>query len=259
MTCITLLSDFGLQDASVAVAKGLLMQQVPGINIIDVSHEITPFNTRQAAYLLALAYKKFPPSTCHISVFDLFSEPTPRLVLSLHNGHYFFAPDNNLIPMALGTLPENAWLCFELKKENTSGDWLSAAGKTIQLLQSQTPKELGLAEYQLRQVNKAVAPLNKDVMACEVLHIDHYENVVLNITRQQFDALSQGRRFRLQIMQVEEITEISKNYNDVREGNKLCRFNSNNYLEICVNRGNAASLFGFRLNSKHNDIKIFFE
>jgi len=94
---------------------------------------------------------------------------------------------------------------------------------------------------------------------CEVIHIDRYENVILNITRQRFDELSAGRAFRLQLMYIEDITELSNNYNDVKEGYKLCRFNSNDYLEVCVNRGKAASLFGFRVNSDHNKVKLFFE
>ena len=94
---------------------------------------------------------------------------------------------------------------------------------------------------------------------CEVIHIDHYENVVLNITRDQFNNYVQGRNFTLHFAQIEDISEISDNYADVRPGIKLCRFNSAGYMEICVNRGNAASLFGLRIGSRNNGIKIIFE
>jgi S-adenosylmethionine hydrolase len=55
-----------------------------------------------------------------------------------------------------------------------------------------------------------------------------------------------------------EIKDLKKNYRDVAPGKKLCRFNSNGYLEICLNQGKAASLFGLKLGSIHNDIKITF-
>ena len=96
-------------------------------------------------------------------------------------------------------------------------------------------------------------------LECEVIHVDRYENVVLNVTKEQFESIGRGGPFRLQFMQVEEINEISDSYNDVRQGYKLCRFNSNDYLEICINRGKAASLFGLRLGSRNNNIKLLFE
>ncbi len=114
-----------------------------------------------------------------------------------------------------------------------------------------------LPPYQLKTIAENVP--REGNPECEVIHIDRYENVVLNITKQQFEHMGNGRQFRLQFMRVEEINEISANYTDAREGFKLCRFNSNNYLEICINRGRAASLFGLRLGSRNNDIKIFFE
>ncbi len=92
----------------------------------------------------------------------------------------------------------------------------------------------------------------------KIIHIDHFQNVVINLTRRQFDELCNGKPFSLQFTQVEEINEINNSYGEVREGYKLCRFNSNGYMEICINRGSAASLFGLRLGSRHNNIKLIF-
>jgi len=260
MACITLLSDFGLQDASVAIAKGVLMQHTAGLSIFDISHDIKPFHIGQAAYLLSSAYKNFPIGTCHILLFDLFSETNPRLALCAYNGHYFLTPDNGLLPLALGAETYDAWQCFELKKENTFSDWLIAAGAVVNSLQSKKPNELALAPLQLEVSSlKNTHSIESDTVSCDVIHIDHYENVVINITRQQFETYRKGRAFRIQFMGIEEIEEINNGYHDVREGYKLCRFNSNDHLEICINRGKAASLFGLRLDGKHNNIKILFE
>ena len=260
MGCITLLSDFGLQDASVAIAKGILMQHAEGLPIIDISHDVKPFHARQAAYLLSSAYKNFPPGTCHIVLFDLFSEATPRLALCAHNGQYFLTPDNGVMPLALSGGHYEAWLCFELKKGNTFTDWLNAAGTIAGALQTKHPPALNLTPLQLKDMSNKYAPVYESgVLLCDVVHVDHYENVVINITRRQFESYRQGRQFRLVFMGMEEIEEISNSYRDVREGYKLCRFNSNDYLEICINRGKAASLFGLRLDGKINNIKILFE
>ena len=106
MSCITLLSDLGLHDASAAIAKGVIMQYADPSPIIDISHDIMPFHTGQAAYLLATAYRHFPLGSIHVILCDLFSNTDPDLVLCKHGGHYFLSPDNGIIPLALGLQPE---------------------------------------------------------------------------------------------------------------------------------------------------------
>ena len=260
MPNITLLSDFGLQDASVAIAKGILMQTAPGIPIVDISHEVTPFYMPQAAYLLAAAYRNFPPGSCHLILFDLFSQKPSRVILSAYKGQYFISPDNGVVPLALGSGDTSSWLCFEMGIQHTFTDWLQAAGQSVVQLQSLDPAAMALSGYQLKPSSQKTLQLSgQSSVDCEVIHIDQYENVVVNVTSEQFTRLANGRPFRIIFMEVEEIDAISAGYNDVREGFKLCRFNSSGYLEICINRGKAASLFGLRAGSRHNNIKIFFE
>ncbi len=257
MSCVTLLSDSGLQDASAAVARGILMQYT-GMPVLDISHEVTRFHMPQAAYLLSSAYHRFPTGSIHIPLINLFPA-IPHLILSEYNGHYFLAPDNGILTMALGVTP-TTWLCAEMSKDDTYSQWLHNAGNAISRLKDQKPRAIEFQPYTLTLTPQMPMPLvNGDEAVCEVIHIDHYENVVTNMTESLFNRLRDGRRFRIQFMLVEDIDIISTGYYDVREGYKLCRFNSNGYLEICINRGKAASLFGLRLGSKLNDIKIIFE
>ena len=254
MACITLLSDFGLHDPSAAIVKGVFMQYTT-TPMVDISHEVKPFHIRQAGYLLSVAYKSFPTGTCHVLLFDLFSEATPRVILSEYDGHYFLSPDNGLLSLALDKAPAHSWLCYELQPGETFQHWLHAAGKVLQQLGTQ----VDLPAYQPRTITQGAPVITPNEIRCEVIHIDQYENVVVNITKDQFQSVVGQRPFSIQFVRVEEINEISTSYTSVRDGYKLARFNSNGYLEICINRGKAASLFGLRLGSKFNDIKITFE
>jgi S-adenosylmethionine hydrolase len=254
VSCITLLSDFGLRDASAAIARGILMQHT-NLPIVDISHEITPFLASQAAYLLGSSYKAFPPGTVHLVLFDVFSNPDMALILSEHNGHYFLAPDSGIVAAALDASPAS-WSCILNGKETFDG-WLNAAAGVIGSLQESPAAALNLPPHTL--LYTPAIPLLSDSVECDIIHIDQFENVVLSIKRSQFESRRGGRNFRLQFVVVEEIEELSNSYSDVREGFKLCRFNSSGHLEICINRGRAASLFGLRLGSKHNNIKILFE
>jgi S-adenosyl-L-methionine hydrolase (adenosine-forming) len=264
MSCITLLSDFGLTDASVASAKGILMQYVPGIPIVDISHSIEPFHLQQAAYILATGYRNFAKGTVHVVLFDVFAERQPRLLLCEKNGHYFLAPDNGILALAFSSGYDQVWNCLELQRENVFKDWLHRAGEIIRLIQTQGPEALQLTPCELKNAPLHWLPkVDGNVVECHVIHIDRFENVVINITKQQFEEVGHGRPFRIQFMRDEEITSISNHYTDEKEGEKLCRFNGTGYLEIAINRGKAASLLGLRLHQKqhlmYNTIKIFFE
>ncbi len=263
MPPITLLSDFGPQDASVAIAKGILMQHVPGVPIVDISHLVETFNIQQAAYLLLSAYHNFPKGTCHVLLFDVFSESRPRLLLCEHEGHYLLAPDNGVLSLAFGDKLSNVWHCYELGLNGTFEDWLQSIGRVAAQLQTYAPGDLQFRGCELKVALQHWQPIViGDTAECHVIHIDRYENVVINMTRQQFDEIGQGRPFRIRFMRDEELTQLSTHFYNVNEGQKLCRFNATGFLEICINRGKAASLFGFKLHrEKHfiyNTIKVYF-
>lgn len=264
MDCITLLSDFGLHDASVAYAKGILKQYVPHIAIIDITHQIQPFHLQQAAYILASCYNSFPKNTCHISLFDVFYNKESTLLLCEKDEQYFLAPDNGILSLAFDGGIEKVWSCKKLKAEEGFKKWLHTVGEMMVQLEKQPPNQLNLSPGELKNVPTHWLPkIEGNTVECHVIHIDRFENVVLNITQAQFQKIGRSRNFRIQFMRDEEITEISKHYTDVREGEKLCRFNTAGYLEIAINRGRAATLFGLKLrHDKHliyNTIKIFFE
>ena len=264
MACITLMSDFGLQDASVASAKGILMQYAPAIPIVDISHLIEPYHLQQAAYILASAYRNFPEGTCHVLLFDVFAEKDPRLLLCEKDWHYFLAPDNGILALAFSAEIENVWNCFQLSQDHQFKDLLHRAGEIIQQLQEKTAASLNLPPCELRNAPLHWRPkVEENTVECHVIHIDRFENVVINLRRAQFESIGKGRPFRIQFMRDEEIHELNNHYSNVKEGEKLCRFNSTGFLEIAINRGKAASLFGLQLHREqhlmYNTIKIFFE
>jgi S-adenosylmethionine hydrolase len=262
MGIITLLSDFGLQDASVASAKAAFMQQVPGAEIVDISHLVEPYHLLQAAYLLTSAYRNFPENTIHVLLFDVFSEKTPRLVLAQKAGQYFLAPDNGVLSLAFDNTIDHVWKCFELSQPLGFKDWLIKTATIVQKLQSGIPTDL--QPFELKNAPHYCRPkVQPNSAECQVIHIDRFENVVINLTKEQFDTIGKGRPFRIEFMRDEAITQLSTHYQNVRSGDVLCRFNAAGYLEIAINHGKAASLLGLRLHreqdSIYNTIKIHFE
>ncbi|MBC7555251.1 MAG: SAM-dependent chlorinase/fluorinase [Taibaiella sp.] len=257
MAIITLLSDFGLQDPSAAIAKGLLLQAVPSVNIVDITHELQPFNKRQAAYFLDCAYEKFPNGTIHLCILDIYYDINAIVILCEHNGHYFIAPDNGVIPLAFHKADIAAWQCFEMNNQNTFHDFIRSTGIFINQLQDKQPLLLNLPPHTLVYQNE-FENSGLGVFRCEVIHIDSFGNVVLNFKKEHYEKFGKNKSITLTFIQFEEIKEIHVHYNDVREGYKLCRFNSNGYLEICINCGRAETLFGLKVGGKNNNVEIRF-
>lgn len=66
MQIITLTTDYGLRDYSVAAVKGALYRECPTATIVDISHQISPFDIFQTAYILKNAYIHFPKGSIHV-------------------------------------------------------------------------------------------------------------------------------------------------------------------------------------------------
>lgn len=261
MAQITLLSDFGLQDASAASAKALLMQEMKDITITDISHMIEPYHLQQAAYILNAAYINFPVGSFHLVLCDIFYDTPSRLVLCKHNGHFFLAPDNGILSLAFNGKHDGAWLCLEMASGDSVKQWINACSDAINKISTGTIG--GLEKYELANRLVHWQPIiTANSIECHVIHIDRFENVVVNLTKAAFESTARNRQFRIQFVRY-QVDAISNHYNDVKQDDMLCRFNTAGYLEIAINRGKAASLLGLKLSKEqhliYNSIKIVFE
>ena len=228
---------------------------------IDISHNVVQYDLQQGAYLLLSAYKHFSKGTVHVILVDVFSGDVPRMLLAEKDGYYFIAPDNGILPLAFGNEMDSTLLCSEFVGQYSFSDWIKNAGKVIEAIAQGSVSQFKPCEVKMarRLLQPQVMPLGID---CNVLYIDRYENVVLDITRKQFDEYVKERPFRIKVMRLEDITTISNNYNDVPDGKPLCRFNSAGFLEIALNHEPIASLLGLGPYSsgslRYQTIRIFF-
>ena len=66
MSIITLTTDYGNKDYSVSELKAKIYNEISDVRIVDVSHNISPFNLTEAAYIIKSAYRHFPEGSIHI-------------------------------------------------------------------------------------------------------------------------------------------------------------------------------------------------
>lgn len=123
----------------------------------------------------------------------------------------------------------------------------SIMGKVVnQLVNGESIMNIGVAETIYLEKRHLRPVLDNNSIEGQIIFIDSFENVITNISRKQFEEARKGRNFSIIFKRDEIIDRISETYADVREGEKLALFNSADYLEIAINKGNAAGLFGLR-------------
>ena len=267
MSIITLITDFGTKDHFVAKIKGSIISDFPQANIIDISHQISPFNIMEAAYVIENSYQHFPEKTIHIIGVD--SENTPEcshIVLKL-NEQYFICADNGIMSIVCNNIKPDE--IFEINIHNKTDSQDSTLKIFTQvachLAKGGQPEIIGKRITKIRSV-KSIAPFvndEKNQIIGSVIYIDNYGNVVTNIKHSFFKEASKGRKYEISARN-HKFKRIYNNYSEIvdynileekrnDEGRALALFNSSNYLEIAIyksnplNVGTAASLLGLKI------------
>lgn len=254
MPLITLTSDIGSPDYLVGVVKAQLLQINPEFQIVDISHNIPPFNYPQAAYVCRSAIRNFPDFTYHLILVNLFEKKPEQLLLAFHQNQYLLCADNGLLTMILEETPEMViGIPLEKTKPRNTISLTEVMGRAVnQLVQGEGIRQIGQPDPVYLEKRHLRPALDESFIEGQIIFIDNFENVIVNITREQFEEQRRGRSFRIVFKRDEMIDRISESYADVPEGEKLALFNSAGYLEIAINKGNAAGLFGLKGFSEKN-------
>lgn len=248
MQIVTLTSDIGDRDFLVGAIKGQLLQADPHLNIFDITHALSPFNYPQAAYLCRNALKNFPPGSFHLILVNLFDQKPTHLLLAKHNGHYIGCADNGLLTMILEQSPQEVVaLPLEKAEHKNTLYCISIFARAFRMIQEEkTLEQIGDPNVEIKVKNPLKPLLGNNYIEGQIIFIDNFENVIVNISREDFETQRKGRSFSIEFKRNEVIDKISDTYADVPEGEKLALFNSAGYLEIAINKGNAAGLFGLQ-------------
>lgn len=264
MSIITLTTDFGNKDFFVASVKGAILSGVKNALIIDISHEIQPYNHSEAAYVLKNAYKTFPKGTIHIIGVESELTPENRHIAMLFEGHYFIGSDNGIFSMIKDDLKAEKIVEINIhENESPSFSILDAFVKVASHLSRMGKLEvIGKTIKTIKQITNINPVVNnkENQILGSVIYIDNYGNVVTNINRKFFNEIGKSRDYKIFARTV-KFENIYDSYTDAidfsspkekreEDGKKIAIFNSANHLELGIYKsnpktyGSAASLFG---------------
>jgi hypothetical protein len=246
MAIITLTTDLGYKDFYQAALKGSILNTLPNVNIIDITHEIEAFNISRAAFILKNCFYYFPKGTVHLIGIDtVYSESNKYLALK-YRDHFFVGSDNGIFSLIFEEAPQEIveinimqdlkFLHFPLADIFVKAACHLASGKPL--------KEIGITTDEIEERMNLHPVIEKNQIKGSVIFVDSYENVVTNVTKEIFTKVQNGRNFTLYFKRNESINQLSWHYNEVPEGEKLCLFGISNHLEIAINKANASGLLG---------------
>jgi len=246
MPIVTLTTDIGQRDFLVGDIKGQFLQLDPTVNLCDITHYLPQTNYPQASYICTNAFKHYPAGTFHVIIANLFDTPLKYLLMAKYRQQYIICADNGLLTMITGEKPAemvsvslgNAHNLLQITSAVAVA--VNTVSKTGQLSSAGQPISTIDEKYPLRPT------LGPDWIEGQILFIDQFENVVINITEAEFNEQRKGRGFKIVFKRNEVIETISANYASVPETEKLAWFNSAGYLEIALRNGNMAGLFGLQ-------------
>ncbi len=239
MQMVTLITDWQEADFYVAALKARLLVAVPELVIVDISHRVPAFNTLQAAFLLRSTYTNFPKGTIHL--IGVNSEPSPfnKLVIAEADGHFFVAPNDGTLSLALDHAPAEA---MEMPIPGGVSGFKSVLmfKRAVQAITTGTVETTGI-KTELQHALTSRPTYDDRWLTGQVVYIDSFGNAVTNIDRKLFESVCRERRFELVVQSHHnKITRLSYYYDDVPPGELLALFNSLQLLEIAVNQGNVA-------------------
>jgi S-adenosylmethionine hydrolase len=262
MSIITLTTDYGLKDHFVGALKGKILSENSEAKIVDISHNIDPFNTVEASYIIGAAYLSFPKGTVHLIGVDAELNKENQHIAMQWNDHFFICADNGILSMLSqkvvpqkivainihDRLSEDATdldVFVTVASHLSKGGSLSVIGKEITAIK------------QVTELQPVVAA-DKNSIKGYVIYIDNFGNVVTNITKKLFVEVAKGRPYEIPLLQKRNqkksspIKNIWAKYSDIAnagkypiknyEGDKLAIFNEAGFLEIAIFRSNPLSV-----------------
>lgn len=248
---ITLLSDFGGQDAYVSSMKGVILGICPEAVIIDISHNVRKFDVRQGAFLLHQAAAYFPEGTIHMAVIDPGVGTDRRRIIVEGKRCLFVGPDNGVLSLAVQregfvTGVELREKRFMLPNPSTTFDGRDVfAPASAHLACGVVLEEFGPVVSRIITPSFAGATRIKNKLVGEVLHVDRFGNVITNIQRSLLSSFNavEGEVYQVKVAKDCARITFSRTYGTVPVGSPVMVVGSGDFVELSVNRGNASDLF----------------
>ncbi len=247
---IGFISDWGYTEHYVGVAKAVIKSINPEASIIDISHEIEPFNIRKAAHILFRAARDFPEGSVFLVVVDPgVGTSRKSIAMRTKNNQIFVGPDNGIFTFvgeAFGIIEirelENRKLRYTDSKTFHGRDIFAPA--VAYLDRGLSMEKLGsrFMTYEILRYRKPHKKGNR--MTGEIAYSDRFGNLQTNIPSETLELTEDFSYASVVIRGKSHRATLCDTYMEARHGDIIVHRDSSGFIEIAATKDNARKLLG---------------
>ena len=262
MKIITFLSDFGLKDGYVAQMKGVA-SGISDARLVDITHEITPHNISEGAFVLRNVVPYFPRGTVHVAVVDPGVGTERKGIIVTTRKHVLIGPDNGLLMPAAHTFAD--FVVYEITNKKYMLSSLSNtfhgrdifASVAAHITNDVSFEEIGRRINDFVDLDFGGGERKENIVTGKIIYIDRFGNVITNISGDMvFEVICFNKKIKVFVGKNTVEIPFVRSYGFVKKREMLATIGSSNFFEIGINQGSAAK----KLSVKEDDIvKIVFD
>jgi S-adenosylmethionine hydrolase len=248
------MTDFGTANDAVAICRAVIIGIAPDVRIMDITHQVTPFQIEEAARFLYGVTPYYPPGTVFLVVVDPgVGTSRKAVIVKSKKGQFFVAPDNGLVSAVI----ERDGL--EGAREITNQHWMiqAAVSSTFHGRDIFSPAAAHLAEGwdytiagpevpQLVQLTAKTAKVDDKGISGEIIALDDpYGSLISDVGKEDLESLgySLDDKVAVQINKKPVTLPYVKTFMNVPVGASLLYIDSRGRVAIAVNQGNYSRKF----------------
>ena len=252
---VVFMTDFGVQDDSVAICKGVMLGIEPGLRIIDLSHQVTPYSILDGARFLEGASPYYPAGTVFVGVIDPgVGSERKGLVVKTKRGQFFVVPDNGLATLVLERdglegarqIANEAWTLGGKRSATFHGrDVFSPVA--AHLAHGQDWREVGPELASIVKLEVHRSKLEAEGLRGEVISVEApYGNLITNLRAEDFETLgyTYGESVAVRLGERTLPVPYVHTFSDVPEGLPLLYVDSRGRMGLALNLGDFATRQG---------------
>jgi len=246
-------TDFGYDGPFAGVMKGVIYTINPHVNIVDLTHNISPQNIQEAAFTIGMNYQYFPKGSVHLVVVDPGVGSGRRPLLVVADEHYFIGPDNGVFSYLYKLAARDLRVIhitsehLFLKKDSPTfqgRDVFSPCAAWLTTGLGVDKFGEAVTDYHFIDLPSPVK-LNDLTLQGEVIFIDRFGNAVINIKKTDIADLQEMQpEGTLRVFLKDREMQLMGYYSQGENRVMSALINSSGYLEVFIFRDSAASKYG---------------
>jgi len=256
---IAFMTDFGLQDDSVAICKQVMYNIDPAVRVLDISHAVTPFSILDGARYLDGMSAYVPRGTVFVVVIDPgVGTSRKAIVAKSKKGNYYVLPDNGLLTYVQNSegiegvriITNPKWMIGDAISSTFHGrDIFSPVGAHLARGENWTEVGPEMPVSQLVHLNLTQASIANGTLQAQVIGTDGpFGNLITNVSREEFAKLGYryGDTIHVTLGANELTMPFVKTFGDVATGTPLAFIDSRGRLSFSLNQTNFAKTYNIK-------------